>query len=49
MAPEILPGGAFYNFKIRFNNSFEFILPPFADPENNPIFIQLDSNPNIIN
>jgi hypothetical protein len=49
MAPEILPTGAFYDLKIRFNNSFEFFLPPFDDPEGNPVFILLDSNPNLIN
>ena len=35
--------------KIRFNTTFEYLLPPREDPEGNPIYIYLDSNPDIIN
>jgi hypothetical protein len=35
--------------KIRFNTTFEFPLPPNADPEGNPIYIWLYSTPNYIN
>ena len=37
------------SLKIRFNTTFEFPVPPYADPESNPIYITLASSPNYIN
>ena len=27
--------------KIRFNNSFDYNLPPYADPEGSPVYLKL--------
>lgn len=47
--PAIKNGGKFSDLSIKLNNSFELFLPPFEDPENHTVKIELASDPNIIN
>jgi len=35
--------------RLHFNHTYEYILPPYTDPEGNLIYFYLSSQPNIIN
>ena len=48
-APFFLNNETMKNLKLHFNNTFEFLLPPYQDPDGNNVKFILSSQPNKIN
>lgn len=48
-APVFLNKETLKNQKMHFNNTFEYLLPPYADPEGSQVYLTLTSQPNTIN
>ncbi len=47
-APIFLNNQTMKNQKIPFNNTFEYLLPSYGDPEGSPVYLSQSSQPNII-
>ena len=48
-APYFLNNQKMKNLKLHFNKTFEFLLPPYTDPDGNNVKLILSSQPNLIN
>ena len=48
-APDFIePDTVLPDVTVKFNNTFLYILPPYADPEGSLVYIELDSDPPLV-